>query len=60
MSRIVMADRQMFLQLMAATGTPAVPEAKLYDGLLDQWWGTVSRLLPRKKNAKLDIVGQHV
>jgi hypothetical protein len=36
-----MADRQMFLQLMAATATPAVPESKLYDGLLDQWWGTV-------------------
>lgn len=42
MSRMVMADRQMFLQLMAATATPTMTEAKLYDGLLDRWWGTVS------------------
>ena len=37
-----MADRQMFLQLMSATATASMTEAKLYDKLLDQWWGTVS------------------
>lgn len=35
-----MADRQMFLQLMSATATASMIEAKLYDKLLDQWWGT--------------------
>ena len=42
-ARIVMADPQMFLQLMAVT--PQVvsqPEHKLWEGLLDAWWGKVS------------------
>ncbi|KAJ7368449.1 armadillo-type protein [Mycena albidolilacea] len=56
MSRIVMADRQMFLQLMAATGTPAVPEAKLYDGLLDQWWGTWDNM-SEPRHRKLAAMG---
>ncbi|KAF9008940.1 armadillo-type protein [Cyathus striatus] len=39
-SRIVMGDRQMFLQLMSATATALnQTETYLYDGLLDQWWG---------------------
>ena len=42
MSRIVMADRNMFLHLMNGAATPEMPEAKLYELLLDQWWGTVS------------------
>ena len=42
MSRIVMADRHMFLQLMSGAATDAMPESKLYEMLLDQWWGTVS------------------
>lgn len=51
MSRMVMADRQMFLQLMAATATPAMPENKLYDGLLDLWWGSVSVLPISQRDA---------
>ncbi|KAF7352662.1 Importin N-terminal domain-containing protein [Mycena venus] len=56
MSRIVMADRQMFLQLMTATATPAVPEAKLYDGLLDQWWGTWDNM-SEPRHRKLAAMG---
>ncbi|KAJ7929923.1 armadillo-type protein [Mycena leptocephala] len=56
MSRIVMADRQMFLQLMAATATPAVPESKLYDGLLDQWWGTWDNM-SESRHRKLAAMG---
>jgi hypothetical protein len=37
-----MADKRMFLQLMSATaGVLGREELKLYDGLLDQWWGKV-------------------
>ena len=41
-----MADKQMFLQLMSAQagGDPQM-EYKLYDGLMDQWWGKVRFLL---------------
>ncbi|KAF8195734.1 armadillo-type protein [Mycena galopus ATCC 62051] len=56
MSRIVMADRQMFLQLMAATATPAVPESKLYEGLLDQWWGTWDNM-SEPRHRKLAAMG---
>lgn len=39
---MVMADRQLFLQLMsAASATTSQKEAYLYNGLLDQWWGKV-------------------
>ncbi|KAM6495766.1 Armadillo-type fold [Amanita muscaria] len=39
-SRIVLADRQLFLRLMSATAnTLAMSEKYLFDGLLDQWWG---------------------
>lgn len=39
---MVMADRQLFLQLMsAASATTGQKEAYLYNGLLDQWWGKV-------------------
>ncbi|KAK0206374.1 armadillo-type protein [Desarmillaria ectypa] len=38
-SRIVMADRQMFLQLMTATAPVlGMTEAKLYERLMDAWW----------------------
>ncbi|KAJ7765016.1 armadillo-type protein [Mycena maculata] len=56
MSRMVMADRQMFLQLMAATATPAIPELKLYDCLLDQWWGTWDSL-SEPRHRKLSAMG---
>ncbi|KAJ6486383.1 armadillo-type protein [Mycena vitilis] len=56
MSRMVMADRQMFLQLMAHTATPTVPEAKLYDGLLDQWWGTWDNM-SEPRHRKLAAMG---
>ncbi|KAJ7276541.1 armadillo-type protein [Mycena haematopus] len=56
MSRIVMADRQMFLQLMVATATPAVPESKLYEGLLDQWWGTWDNM-SEPRHRKLAAMG---
>ncbi|KAJ6539488.1 armadillo-type protein [Mycena capillaripes] len=56
MSRIVMADRQMFLQLMAVTATPAVSEKKLYDGLLDLWWGTWDNM-SEPRHRKLAAMG---
>ncbi|KAJ7498772.1 armadillo-type protein [Mycena latifolia] len=56
MSRIVMADRQMFLQLMAATASPAITEIKLYDGLLDLWWGTWDNM-SEPRHRKLAAMG---
>ncbi|KAJ7283929.1 armadillo-type protein [Mycena rebaudengoi] len=56
MSRIVMADRQMFLQLMAATATPSFEEAKLYEGLLDRWWGTWDSM-SEPRHRKLSAMG---
>ncbi|KAF7355443.1 Importin N-terminal domain-containing protein [Mycena sanguinolenta] len=56
MSRIVMADRRMLLQLMAATATQDVPESKLYDGLLDQWWGTWDNM-SESRHRKLAAMG---
>ncbi|KAJ7129521.1 armadillo-type protein [Mycena epipterygia] len=56
MSRMVMADRQMFLQLMAATATPAMPENKLYDGLLDLWWGSWDNM-SEPRHRKLAAMG---
>ncbi|TFK43406.1 armadillo-type protein [Crucibulum laeve] len=39
-SRLVMADRQMFLQLMSVTAAAlGQKDSYLYEGLLDQWWG---------------------
>ncbi|KAF7332027.1 Importin N-terminal domain-containing protein [Mycena kentingensis (nom. inval.)] len=56
MSRIVMADRQMFLQLIAATATSEMPESKLYDLLLDQWWGTWDTM-SEARHRKLSSMG---
>ncbi|KAJ7180251.1 armadillo-type protein [Mycena crocata] len=56
MSRMVMADRQMFLQLMAATATPSMTESKLYDGLLDRWWGTWDNM-SEPRHRKLAAMG---
>ncbi|KAJ7590824.1 armadillo-type protein [Mycena floridula] len=40
LSRIVLADREIFLRLIAATASAqGVSENTLYTGLLDQWWG---------------------
>ncbi|KAK7054202.1 importin N-terminal domain-containing protein [Favolaschia claudopus] len=55
-SRMVMADRQMFLQLMAATATPTVTENKLYDALLDRWWGTWDSM-SEPRHRKLSAMG---
>ncbi|KAJ7684034.1 ARM repeat-containing protein [Mycena rosella] len=56
MSRMVMADRDMFLQLMAATVSPAITESKLYDGLLDLWWGTWDNM-SEPRHRKLAAMG---
>ncbi|KAF7301791.1 Importin N-terminal domain-containing protein [Mycena indigotica] len=56
MSRIVMADPQMFLQLMAATATPNMSENKLYELLLDQWWGTWDNM-SEARHRKLSAMG---
>ncbi|KAJ7178998.1 armadillo-type protein [Mycena filopes] len=56
MSRMVMADREMFMQLMTATATAAVPEAKLYDVLLDQWWGNWDNM-SEPRHRKLAAMG---
>ncbi|PFH52845.1 hypothetical protein AMATHDRAFT_1887 [Amanita thiersii Skay4041] len=42
-ARIITADRQIFLQLMAATATATnLTEKYLFEALLDQWWGKAS------------------
>ncbi|KAJ7094628.1 armadillo-type protein [Mycena belliarum] len=56
MSRIVMADRQMFLQLMAATASPVITEKRLYDGLLDLWWGSWDNM-SEPRHRKLAAMG---
>ncbi|KAI0320679.1 ARM repeat-containing protein [Amylostereum chailletii] len=38
-ARIALANRDHFMQLMAATVTSqGIPEAQVWEGLLDQWW----------------------
>lgn len=56
-SRIVMADKQMFLQLMSAQagGDPQM-EYKLYDGLMDQWWGKFDNM-SEPRHRKLTAMG---
>ncbi|KAJ7638980.1 armadillo-type protein [Roridomyces roridus] len=56
MSRIVMADRQMFLRLMEATASPAISESKLYEELLDRWWGTWDNM-SEPRHRKLAAMG---
>ncbi|KAH6915318.1 ran binding protein 11 [Coprinopsis sp. MPI-PUGE-AT-0042] len=56
-SRIVMADKQMFLQLMAAqAGGDGQKELKLYDGLMDQWWGKFD-MMSEPRYRKLTAMG---
>ncbi|KAJ6598916.1 armadillo-type protein [Mycena vulgaris] len=56
MSRLVMADREMFLRLMAATADNTISEAKLYDALLDRWWGTWDNM-SEPRHRKLTAMG---
>ncbi|KAJ2920088.1 hypothetical protein MD484_g369, partial [Candolleomyces efflorescens] len=56
-SRIVMADPQMFLQLMSATAPVAnLPETNLWEGLLDQWWGKFDNM-SEPRHRKLTAMG---
>lgn len=56
-SRMVMADRQLFLQLMsAASATTSQKEAYLYNGLLDQWWGKFDNM-SEARHRKLAAMG---
>lgn len=43
LSRIAVADKHMFLQLMAAAPQVAhIPEAQLWEAVLNHWWTRVS------------------
>lgn len=56
-SRIVLADRQVFAQLMTATAEKiGMPEDKLYELLLDQWWGKFDNM-GEPWNRKLTAMG---
>nr|GAT59975.1 predicted protein [Mycena chlorophos] len=55
-SRIVMADKNMFLQLMSGAATAQMSEAKLYELLLDQWWGTWDTM-SEARHRKLSAMG---
>ncbi|TFK29370.1 ran binding protein 11 [Coprinopsis marcescibilis] len=56
-SRIVMADRHMFLQLMSATAAATNQiENNLYDRLLDQWWGKFDNM-SEPRHRKLTAMG---
>ncbi|PPR07214.1 hypothetical protein CVT26_012647 [Gymnopilus dilepis] len=56
-SRIVMSDRQVFLQLMAASShVLSQPESVLYDTLLDQWWGKFDNM-SEPRHRKLTAMG---
>ncbi|KAG7449051.1 ARM repeat-containing protein [Guyanagaster necrorhizus] len=56
-ARIVMADRQMFLQLMTATvPVLGMTEAKLYERLMDVWWDKFDSM-SEPKHRKLCAMG---
>ncbi|KAK0230961.1 armadillo-type protein [Armillaria fumosa] len=56
-SRIAMADRQMFLQLMTATAPVlGMSEAKLYERLMDAWWDKFDSM-SEPKHRKLSAMG---
>ncbi|KAK0490845.1 armadillo-type protein [Armillaria novae-zelandiae] len=56
-SRIVMADRQMFLQLMTATAPVlGMSEAKLYERLMDAWWDKFDSM-SEPRHRKLSAMG---
>ncbi|KAF8639750.1 hypothetical protein AX17_001012 [Amanita inopinata Kibby_2008] len=56
-ARIVMADRQMFLQLMVATASSTgLTEKYLFEGLLDQWWGKFDSM-SEPRHRKLAAMG---
>lgn len=56
-ARMVMADSQMFLQLISATA-PATnqKESYLWEGLLDQWWGKFDNM-SEPRHRKLTAMG---
>ncbi|KAF9464415.1 armadillo-type protein [Collybia nuda] len=57
LARIVMADRQMFLQLMTVTASSRnVTEKYLYEGLLDQWWSKFDNM-SEPRHRKLAAMG---
>ncbi|KAG5648935.1 hypothetical protein DXG03_000284 [Asterophora parasitica] len=57
-SRIALADRQMFLQLISATASalPNVQEPRLYDLMLDQWFGKFDNM-SEPRHRKLTAMG---
>ncbi|KAF8165214.1 armadillo-type protein [Crassisporium funariophilum] len=56
-SRIIMSDRQMFLQLMSASAPILnISEEKLYETLLDQWWGKFDNM-SEPRHRKLTAMG---
>ncbi|KAI5893425.1 ARM repeat-containing protein [Schizophyllum commune H4-8] len=56
-SRIVLADRQVFVTLMTATAEKTgMAEDKLYELLLDQWWGKFDNM-GEPWNRKLTAMG---
>ncbi|KAF8076536.1 armadillo-type protein [Lyophyllum atratum] len=57
LSRIVMADRQMFLQLVSATASSLnQKESYLYDSMLDQWFGKLDNM-SEPRHRKLTAMG---
>ncbi|RDB22808.1 Importin-11 [Hypsizygus marmoreus] len=57
LSRVVMADRQMFMQLMAATASARnLKESYLYDGILDQWHAKFDNM-SEPRHRKLTAMG---
>jgi len=42
-ARVALSNINIFMQLMQATAAArGIPETQLWEGLLDQWWRTVS------------------
>ncbi|TFK75774.1 ARM repeat-containing protein [Pluteus cervinus] len=57
MSRIVMIDRQLFLQLMTAVvPSTKLTEAKLYELFMDSWWGLFDSM-SEPRHRKLTAMG---
>lgn len=57
LSRVTISDRQMFLQLLSATAsTLNVTENKLYDTMLDQWFGKFDNM-SEPRHRKLTAMG---
>ncbi|GLB33947.1 putative ARM repeat-containing protein [Lyophyllum shimeji] len=57
LSRVAMADRQMFLQLISATASSLnQKESYLYDNMLDQWFGKFDNM-SEPRHRKLTAMG---